>query len=121
MTQPDYEETLPIPQIPKQYLGLLGNLPDIDPSFTAKSFWRFQELYGDIYEVDLINRKVVVLSNYELISDVLDDNRYEKVIAGALEHLRPFVKDALFTAYPGEPVSLPYFFEYPADSTRTGT
>lgn len=106
MSELNHETSLSIPQVPKQYLGLLGNLPDIDPSFAAKSFWRLQELYGDIYELDLLNRKVVIISNYDLISDVLDDNRYEKVVTGPLKELRPFVKDALFTAFPDEPVNL---------------
>ena len=104
MTSTSSSPLLPIPKVPKHYMGLLGNLPDVDPTFFVRSLWQLSALYGDIFELDLIHRKVVVISNYELINDVADDGRFEKSISAALEELRPLIKDALFSAYPDEMV-----------------
>ncbi|KAK4905254.1 hypothetical protein LTR66_017827, partial [Elasticomyces elasticus] len=92
----------PIPQVPKKYFGLLGNLPDIEPTFQLKSFWNLSELYGPIFELDFLSRKVIAIANVELAQQVLDDQHFEKVISGALFELRPFVGDGLFTAFSDE-------------------
>ena len=95
---------LPIPQVPTHFFGLAGNLPDVDPSFLAKSIWRLADLYGPIFQLDLLNRKMIVISSYELLRDVMDDDRFEKIVAGGLVQVRAIVKDGLFTAYGDEMV-----------------
>ncbi|KAB8576180.1 hypothetical protein FH972_025708 [Carpinus fangiana] len=99
----DQKEELPIPQPPTHLYGYLGNLPDLDPAFALRSIWRLADLYGPIFKLDLVKRQSVVLSNYELIKEVLSDDRFEKNVTGALQELRPLIKDALFSAYPHEP------------------
>lgn len=100
------EETksLPIPQVPMKYGGLLGNLPDIDGSFPARSYWELTDLYGPIIELNLGGNRVVLLNNYELINDVADDDRFEKVVFGPLVHVRDQLGDGLFTSYNDEVV-----------------
>lgn len=98
------EQSLPIPAVPKKYLGLLGNLPDVDGSFILKSWWELSDLYGPIFSVDLFGEKTVLLHNYELINDVADDDRFEKAIGGALVYVRDQIGDGLFTAYNDEVV-----------------
>lgn len=95
----------PIPQPPTYLYGMLANLPEIDPSFPLSSFWRLHALYGPIFQLDLISRKVIVVSSYELAHEVMDDEKYEKAITAGLKELRALNKDALFTAYPHEPAS----------------
>lgn len=95
----------PIPQPPTHLYGMLASLPEIDPSFPLSSFWRLHALYGPIFQLDLISRKVIVLSSYELAHEVMDDERFEKVITAGLKELRPLIKDGLFSAFPHEPVS----------------
>lgn len=96
-------QVLPIPKVPQRFGGLLGNLPDLEPSFPVKAFWRLSELYGPIIQLGVNGRKLLVLSNYEMINPVLDDDKYEKGLSAALRELRAFLGDALFTAYPPEP------------------
>ena len=96
------KDFLPIPQVPPRYYGLAGNLPDLDPTFMARSIWRLADLYGPIFQLDLVNRKMVVVSSYELLKDVMDDDKFEKVVAGGLKEVRAIIKDGLFTAYGDE-------------------
>lgn len=97
------ERALEIPKAPQKYGGLLGNLPDIDGSFVAKSYWELTDLYGPIVELNLLGQRVILLNNYELINDVTDDERFEKVVHGPLVYVRDQLGDGLFTAY-GEEV-----------------
>lgn len=100
----DSGEALPIPAVPQRYGGILGNIPDLEPSFPAKAFWRLSELYGPIVQLAIGGgRKLIILSNYEMIDPALDDDNYEKAILTGLAELRPFLADALFTARPPEP------------------
>jgi cytochrome P450/NADPH-cytochrome P450 reductase len=97
---------LPIPQVPTHLFGLVGNLPDVDSSFFARSIWRLADLYGPIFQLDLLARKTIVISSYELLKEVMDDDRFEKFLGNGLVEVRAIVKDGLFTAYGDEPVSL---------------
>ncbi|KAJ9134022.1 hypothetical protein NKR23_g10415 [Pleurostoma richardsiae] len=90
----------PIPQPPERLLT--GNLGEIDPSFAVSSFWRLADIYGPIYRLNLLNREVIILSDYELINEVCDDSRFEKATKGVMETLRVFIKNGLFTAYSDE-------------------
>lgn len=99
------QQTLPIPAVPKKYLGILGNVPDLDGSFILKSWWELADLYGPIYSLDLFGETFVVLHNYELINDSADDDRFEKTISGPLVFVRDSIGDGLFTAYNDEKVS----------------
>ena len=98
-------DIVPIPQPPTHAYGFLGNLPDVDPSFALKSLRHLSELYGPIYLLDLINRKFLVVSSYELAHEVCDDEHYEKTVSGPTRELRALSKDSLFTAFNHEPVS----------------
>ena len=49
-----------IPQPPQHLFGILGNLPDIDPAFPARSFWNMSELYGSIFKVNLVGPRVLL-------------------------------------------------------------
>lgn len=67
-----------IPEPPQQYFGLLGHIPDIDPSFPLRSFWNMMELYGPIFKMNLGAPRLVV-GNQELINEVCDQERFKKV------------------------------------------
>ena len=98
-------EIVPIPQPPTHAYGFLGNLPDVDPSFATQSLRHLSEIYGPIYQLDFVSKKIIVVSSYELAHEVADDERFEKFITGPLKELRPMIGDALFTAGNHELVS----------------
>jgi cytochrome P450 / NADPH-cytochrome P450 reductase len=99
---PDTEipEGIPIPHPPEKLFT--KNLTEIDSNFAASSFWRLAEIYGPIFSLNLIKRKIIVISDYELINEVCDDNLYEKLVTGVQENIRPLTKNGLFTSYSDE-------------------
>ena len=46
---------------------------------------------------------LLVLSGHDLVADACDEGRFEKHVHGALEHIRDFAGDGLFTAHDEEP------------------
>ena len=94
-------EHLPIPQPPEHLFGLLGNLPDLDPSFPFKNIWNLQKLYGPIMKLKL-GADQVVLGDQQHINEICDEKRFHKVPGGALTAIRALTGDGLFTAYDSE-------------------
>lgn len=50
-----------IPEPPKQYFGLIGHMPDIDPGFPIRSFWNLMDMYGPIFKLDLGGSRIIRL------------------------------------------------------------
>ncbi|CAD0112093.1 unnamed protein product [Aureobasidium uvarum] len=94
-------EHLTIPQPPEHLFGLLGNLPDLDPSFPSKNIWTLQQLYGPIMKLKLGSEQVM-LGDQQHINEICDEKRFHKVPAGALTAIRALTGDGLFTAYDSE-------------------
>lgn len=99
----DQAHLVPIPQPPTRWLT--GNLSEFNPAFPAKAIWRLASIYGDIYQMDTVTEKFVVISSNELAQEVLDQDRFDKVIVGNMEEVRGLLGDGLFTAHPGEKVT----------------
>lgn len=107
-------EEQPIPQPPPTFL--LRNFPDMvgpasyltrhtqiayrylqDPDFPSRGIQRLANLYGEIYQVDL-GRRVIVVSSQALINEVSDQDRFHKDIGRVLEEVRALTGDGLFTS-----------------------
>ncbi len=91
----------PIPQPPRR--PLIGNLLDIDRRAPFQSLGRLARAYGPIFRMDLPGRSVVVLSGRDLVDEVCDERRFDKLIGAGLKKVRAFTGDGLFTAGTGEP------------------
>lgn len=96
-----------IPKVPMKYMGLLGNLPDLDPKFLIKSFWDLAAVYGEIFQLDLHGSRVIVISSYRLIHETTSEQNYEKIVDGGKAQVRDVIGDGLFTAHNHEEVGLP--------------
>lgn len=94
-----------IPQPPKYLFGLLGNIPDIDITAKSTSYSRLAAEYGPIFKLDLVSKDLTILSSHELINEVFDETRFEKLL-GTLREVRHAAGDGLITALTHEPVSL---------------
>ncbi|KAK0655756.1 cytochrome P450 [Cercophora newfieldiana] len=99
-TDAEVPEGVPIPHPPEKLFT--KNLKEMDPNFAVSSFWRLADIYGPIFSLNLIKRKVIVISDYQLINEVCDDNLYEKLVTGVQENIRPLTKNGLFTSYSDE-------------------
>lgn len=98
----DETKLCPIPQPPTKWLT--GNLSELIPAFPQQSIWRLASVYGDIYQLDLVTEKVVVVSSNELGRECFDQNRFNKTISGSLNEVRDLLGDGLFTAATQEKV-----------------
>ncbi|KAH8655409.1 cytochrome P450 [Xylariales sp. PMI_506] len=94
-------DTGAIPEPPS--LPLIGHITAIDQADPLGSFMDMAEKYGDIYQLRLPGRTVVVCSSHALVDELCDEKRFKKVPAGALKEIRDGVHDGLFTAYLEEP------------------
>ena len=90
-----------IPQPPEHLFGLLGNLPDVEPTFPVRSYWKLKDLYGPCFKLNL-ERPTILVGSQELVNEACDQDRFIKVPTRALAELRPMLGDGLFSAYPGE-------------------
>jgi cytochrome P450 / NADPH-cytochrome P450 reductase len=97
------EQEVTIPQPPPSWL--LGNLPDVDVSQMALSVRHLYKLYGPIFRIDIAGAHFVRLGSQELIHEVMDDERFEKKVSGALWEVRHITGTGLFTSDTEEHVS----------------
>ncbi|MCY7984525.1 bifunctional P-450/NADPH--P450 reductase [Bacillus inaquosorum] len=95
------KETSPISQ-PKTF-GPLGNLPLIDKDRPTLSLIKLAEEQGPIFQIHTPAGTTIVVSGHELVKEVCDEERFDKSIEGALEKVRAFSGDGLFTSWTHEP------------------
>lgn len=96
----DLSKLVEIPQPPPQhYFGLLGHIPEVDPSFPLRSYWKMMDLYGPIFKLNLgTAAQRILIGNHELLSEMLDDDRFQKSPNRVQQAMRDFMGDGLFTA-----------------------
>ncbi|KAI8976616.1 fatty acid hydroxylase [Trametes punicea] len=92
--------TTPIPSPPA--LPFLGHITHLDKEIPQRSFELLADQYGEIYELNLITRRSIIVASYELQNELSNEKRFQKTVVGALEQIRNGMGDALFSAYPGE-------------------
>ncbi len=92
----------PIPQ-PKPK-PLTGNVGDLEPHAGMQSLMRLSRQYGPIFRLSFPGgRSVIFVSSQELVDELCDTSRFDKRVHKALENIRDFAKDGLFTARTEEP------------------
>ncbi|MGE7635393.1 bifunctional cytochrome P450/NADPH--P450 reductase [Bacillus paramycoides] len=95
------KETSIIPE-PKTF-GPLGNLPLIDVNKPTLSLMKLAEEYGPIFQFSTPGDRSIIVSDHKLAAEVCDQSRFDKSIEGALEKVRAFSGDGLFTSGTHEP------------------
>ncbi|KAK6441580.1 hypothetical protein LTR95_002175 [Oleoguttula sp. CCFEE 5521] len=94
-------DTVSIPQ--PQGLPFLGNVSSIDPELPTKSFMNLAAEYGEIYSLNILGQRKVFVNSVALATEVCDEKRFHKDVAGGLKELRNGIHDGLFTAFHKEP------------------
>ncbi|THH27701.1 hypothetical protein EUX98_g6479 [Antrodiella citrinella] len=93
--------TIPIPA--PFSVPFLGNITAIDKEVPLYSYNLLASQYGEIYQLNLAGRKVVVINTNELVNEVSDEKRFMKNHTPGLSQVRNTAGDGLFTAkVPGE-------------------
>ncbi|KAI1305496.1 bifunctional P-450:NADPH-P450 reductase [Xylaria venustula] len=94
-------EITPIPSPPT--LPLVGNVAQIDPVQSRRSFSDFADKYGEIFRLYFPGgRSIVFVNSHRLVDEVCNEKRFAKKPNGVLAEIRNGVHDGLFTAQPGE-------------------
>ncbi|UNO44347.1 cytochrome P450 [Streptomyces sp. MST-110588] len=84
-------------------------MPVVDISATGPTATPLQQAmeitrrHGPVFRRVLHGRSSVMVSSLELVTELADEERFAKGIAPALENVREFAGDGLFTAYNEEP------------------
>ncbi|KAJ7138272.1 bifunctional P-450/NADPH-P450 reductase [Mycena epipterygia] len=91
----------PIPQ--PATIPFLGNVTSIDKEIPQRGFQLLAKTYGEIFQLDILGRKLIFVNTRALANEVSDDTRFQKRVMAGLREVRNLVGDALFTAELEEP------------------
>src|SRR6201988_2819313 len=91
----------PIPQPPTK--PVVGNMLSLDPAAPIQNLTRLTKELGSIFWLDMMGAPIVIVSGYELVDELSDEKRFDKVVRGALRRVRAIGGDGLFTADTTEP------------------
>ncbi|MDA7418928.1 cytochrome P450 [Xenophilus arseniciresistens] len=81
---------------------IVGNLLSIGSDSPVLDMWKIAQDLGGIYWLDMPGMPVVVISDHELVNELVDEKRFDKSTNGALRRLRA-ASHGLFTSDTHEP------------------
>ncbi|ASF37892.1 NADPH--cytochrome reductase [Halobacillus halophilus] len=90
------EKTNHLPQ-PKSY-GPLGNLPLINKEKPIQSFMKLADEFGPLYQFQFPGRTSRFVSSAQFAAEICDESRFDKKVGPALQKVRAFGGDGLFTS-----------------------
>src|SRR5499427_3261683 len=91
----------PIPRPPTK--PVVGNMLSLDSAAPVQNLVRLVKELGPIYWLDMMGAPIVFVSGHDLIDELSDEKRFDKVVRGALRRVRAIGGDGLFTADTNEP------------------
>src|SRR5919112_6061218 len=81
--------TVGLDEIPgPRALPLLGNIRDLDLAAPIDSLLRLAREYGPIYKLSTPTGDRLVVSGPELVADLVDDARFDKLVTGGVSQLK---------------------------------
>ncbi|MGH3146013.1 MAG: cytochrome P450, partial [Rubrobacter sp.] len=92
----------PIPQPPGY--PVLGNMFDVRGAETPiQALMKLARQYGPIFRLHVGNNQTIVVSGFDLVDEVSDDEHYDKMLGAGLISARALAGDGLFTSWTQEP------------------
>src|SRR5437879_5510480 len=91
----------PIPHPPKK--PVVGNMLSVDSSTPIQHMTRMARELGAIFWLGMMVTPLVVVSGHDLVDELSDEKRFDKLVKGSLRRVRAVAGDGLFTAYTNEP------------------
>jgi cytochrome P450 / NADPH-cytochrome P450 reductase len=91
----------PIPQPPTK--PVVGNMLSLDSSAPVQNLARLAKELGPIFWLDMMGAPIVIVSGHDLVEELSDEKRFDKVVRGPLRRVRAVGGDGLFTADTSEP------------------
>jgi cytochrome P450/NADPH-cytochrome P450 reductase len=84
---------------------VLGNVLDIDTASPFESLMRMAEEYGPLYRLSVPGGTRLIVSGPDLVAEVCDDARFDKLVGGGLANLKKDALDnGLFTSDTDDPL-----------------
>lgn len=77
----------------------MGNILAISPSNTWQSLKVLAETHREIFKLTILGRTLVFVTGADLATEITDEKRFRKYVAGPVVEIRYAVHNALFTAY----------------------
>ena len=98
--------TIGLDEIPgPRGLPLLGNALDIDSANPIEGFLAMSAEYGPIFRLAVPGGTRLIVTGADLVDEICDDSRFDKLVGGGLANLRKGAVDAgLFTADTQDPL-----------------
>ena len=92
--------TIALDEIPgPRGLPLVGNAFDIDATNPIEGFMAMAGEYGPIFRLAVPGGTRLIVSGADLVDELCDESRFDKLVGGGLANLRKGATDAgLFTA-----------------------
>src|SRR6202162_5636179 len=91
----------PIPH-PSKKPGV-GNMVSLDSITRSQHMTRMARDLGPIFCLDMMGTPLVVVWGHDLVDELSDEKRFDKLVKGSLRRVRAVAGDGLFTAYTNEP------------------
>src|ERR1700675_4315205 len=91
----------PIPQPPTK--PVVGNMLSLDSTAPVQNLARLARELGPIFWLDMMGAPLVIVSGHDLVDELSDEKRFDKVVRGPLRRVRAIAGDGLFTADTTEP------------------
>ncbi|MGY1643485.1 bifunctional cytochrome P450/NADPH--P450 reductase [Geodermatophilus sp. SYSU D00703] len=98
--------TIALDEIPgPRGVPVLGNVLDIDTASPFESLMKMAEEYGPLYRLMVPGGARLIVSGPELVAEVCDDTRFDKLVSGGLANLKKDALDnGLFTSDTDDPM-----------------
>ena len=96
-----HQDLVPIPQPPEK--PFLGNLLEFDRVSPVQGLVKLANQYGPIFHLNVRGRRLIVVSGFNLVDELCDQARFDKTVDGALQKVRAFTGNGLFTADTSDP------------------
>jgi cytochrome P450 len=81
----------------------IGDVRGIKPRAPLQSVMRLSQELGPVFQRELFNRRVVFVSDPDLVAELSDETRFAKYLSPSVVGLRQVAGDGLFTAFNHEP------------------
>src|SRR5499427_6848963 len=91
----------PIPRPPAK--PVVGNMLSLDSSAPVQNLTQLAKKLGPIFWLDMMGAPIVFVSGHDLVNELSDEKRFDKVVRGPLRRVRAVAGDGLFTADTTEP------------------